>query len=30
MLNDRKFRQDLGIEHLDHALVDLAPAVTNA
>lgn len=27
VLHDREFGQDLGVEHLDHALVDLAPAV---
>ena len=26
MLNHRKFRKDLSIVHLDHALVDLCPA----
>lgn len=27
VLHDRELGKDLGVEHLDHALVDLAPAV---
>lgn len=30
VLHDREFGQDLGVEHLDHTLVDLAPAVFDA
>ena len=30
VLDNRKLRQHLGVEHLDHALVDLAPAVADA
>lgn len=30
MLHDGELGQDLGVEHLDHALVDLAPAVLDA
>lgn len=30
MLHDGELAQHLGVEHLDHALVDLAPAVLDA
>lgn len=30
VLHDGKFGQNLGVEHFDHALVDLAPAVLDA
>lgn len=30
MLHDGELAQDLGVEHLDHALVDLSPAVLDA
>lgn len=30
VLNDGKLGQDFGVEHFDHALVDLAPSVTDA
>lgn len=30
MLHDGELGEDFGVEHLDHALVDLAPAVADA
>lgn len=30
VLHDGELGQDLGVEHLDHAFVDLAPAVADA